>query len=360
MMMLSAFMPRMIICLMPPGTRLPNLRRRSQIRSLQVHHSAAECFNLVYQENTSANDHTLTLLKEELCPESVKLRVKPTNRAIYQLKHGAMGAIRVQDKALQAAQQPLAKAMYRTMRVAEVITSDNMDPSSANNQTAGTQLTLVSTIPSSTITSGKAGNVKHCLQAWGTITSDLSTLAIIEVGVTLDFIGLPPENSPTGTVFPSVTLPGMAEELLNLGRNEVFIPTIWESGSFISPIFTTKKSDGSPRLILNLKKLNCYIRYVHFKMESLGDVLNIIKPGVWMASVDLQEAYYTIPVHPDHQKYLTFSWQHKYYKFTCLPNGYAQAPMLFTKLLKHLFSFLRRRGHHSIIYIADAYLQGDS
>ena len=95
-------------------------------------------------------------------------------------------------------------------------------------------------------------------------------------------------------------------------------------------------------------------------MESLGDVLNIINPGVWMASVDLQDAYCTIPVHPDHQKYLTFSWQHKYYKFTCLPNGYAQPPMIFTKLLKHPFSFLRRRGHHSIIYIDDAYLQGDS
>ena len=54
--------------------------------------SAAECFNLVYQENTSANDHTLTLLKKELRPDNVKLRVKPTNRAIYQLKHGAMGA----------------------------------------------------------------------------------------------------------------------------------------------------------------------------------------------------------------------------------------------------------------------------
>ena len=93
--------------------------------------SAAECFNLVYQENTSANDQTLTLLKEELRPENVKLRVKPTNRAIYQLKHGAMGAIRVQGKALQAAQEPLAKAVYRTMRVAEGITSDKMDPSSA-------------------------------------------------------------------------------------------------------------------------------------------------------------------------------------------------------------------------------------
>ena len=87
---------------------------------------------------------------------------------------------------------------------------------------------------------------------------------MIEFGVTLDFIGLPPVFSPTVISFPSVNLPGIAGELLNLGCNGFFITTALESGSFISPFFTTK-SDGSPQLILNLKKLNCYISYVHFK-----------------------------------------------------------------------------------------------
>ena len=93
--------------------------------------TAADCFNSVYHENTSPNDHTLTLLKEEIQPENVKLRAKPTNRAVYQLKHGVIGAVRAQDKALQAEQEPLAKAMYRTMRVAEGISSETIDPSSA-------------------------------------------------------------------------------------------------------------------------------------------------------------------------------------------------------------------------------------
>ena len=42
-----------------------------------------------------------------------------------------MGAVRAQDKALQAAQESLANAMYRTMRVAEGISSETIDPSSA-------------------------------------------------------------------------------------------------------------------------------------------------------------------------------------------------------------------------------------
>ena len=39
------------------------------------------------------------------------------------------------------------------------------------------------------------------------------------------------------------------------------------------------------------------------------------KPELWMASIDLRDAYCTIPVAPDHQKYLAFSWQDVYYSY---------------------------------------------
>ena len=43
-----------------------------------------------------------------------------------------------------------------------------------------------------------------------------------------------------------------------------------------------------------------------------------------------------------------------------MPNGYAQAPLLFTKLLKEPFGFLRKHGYASVVYIDDSYLQGDT
>ena len=43
-----------------------------------------------------------------------------------------------------------------------------------------------------------------------------------------------------------------------------------------------------------------------------------------------------------------------------MPNGYAQVPLLFTKLLKQPFGFLRKQGLLSVIYLDDSYLQGDS
>ena len=78
-----------------------------------------------------------------------------------------------------------------------------------------------------------------------------------------------------------------------------------------------------------------------------------------MASIDLRDAYYTIPGAQDHQKYITLSWQDVYYSYTCLPNGYSQAPYVF-KLLKVPFGHLRKHGHSPVVYIGDTYLQGDS
>ena len=77
-----------------------------------------------------------------------------------------------------------------------------------------------------------------------------------------------------------------------------------------------------------------------------------------MASVDLKDAYYSVPIHQEHQKYLKFEWQGQLYQFTCLPNGLACAPRLFTKLLKPAYSTLRKQGFQSIGYIDDSYLQG--
>lgn len=79
-----------------------------------------------------------------------------------------------------------------------------------------------------------------------------------------------------------------------------------------------------------------------------------------MASVDLQDAYYSVPINENYQKYLKLSWQGELFQFTCFPNGLASAPRLFTKLLKPVYSTLRQMGHINVGYIDDSYLQGPS
>jgi hypothetical protein len=62
----------------------------------------------------------------------------------------------------------------------------------------------------------------------------------------------------------------------------------FEQDQFLSPIFTVpKKNTTEHRMILNLKELNQHIQYYHFKMETFESAIKLIKPNVFMASVDL-------------------------------------------------------------------------
>ena len=98
-------------------------------------------------------------------------------------------------------------------------------------------------------------------------------------------------------------------------------PSSHEEGEYISPIFTRAKKDRSFRVILNLKCLNSHVQYHHFKMDSLNTVLQMVKPGCFMASIDLKDAYYSVAIATADQKYLKFLWRGKLYKYVCFPNG---------------------------------------
>ena len=132
------------------------------------------------------------------------------------------------------------------------------------------------------------------------------------------------------------------------------------SGNFLSNVFTVDKKDGGKRMILNLKCLNESVLYRHCKLESLNDVLNMVKQNVWMGSIDLKDAYYSIPIHPDFQNFFTFQWEGVFYQFLALPNGFGPAVRAFSKTLKAPFKVLRGKGHLSVIYIDDSFLQGDT
>ncbi|XP_074629610.1 uncharacterized protein LOC141887255 [Acropora palmata] len=93
-------------------------------------------------------------------------------------------------------------------------------------------------------------------------------------------------------------------------------------------------------------------------MDSLKTVTDLMSQGCYMASVDIKDAYYTVPIATEHQKFLKFRWRDKLYQYTCLPNGLASAPRILTKLLKPVFNIMRQKGYLSSSYIDDCYLQG--
>ena len=56
-------------------------------------------------------------------------------------------------------------------------------------------------------------------------------------------------------------------------------------------------------------------------MDTLETVIRLMSPGCFMTSIDLRDAYYSVPIAPVHQKYLKFFRQDQLYAFNCLPMG---------------------------------------
>ena len=114
-----------------------------------------------------------------------------------------------------------------------------------------------------------------------------------------------------------------------------------EEGEFISPIFLVPKSEDFFRMILNLKRLNENMPYIHFKMETIKPILTLVTPNYYMAKVDIKDTYYSVPILPEHQKYLKFYFREKLCQSACLTNDFYSGPRKFTKLLKPRLSYLR-------------------
>ena len=196
---------------------------------------------------------------------------------------------------------------------------------------------------------------------WREITCDPNILQYVQ-GVKISFIEgiVPRQQAYRPSVFNGQQHEIVQNEIQSLLLKGVLRESYSEPGEFVSTIFLRPKNDGSFRMILNLKQFNESVEYHHFKMDTLDTVTKMIKPGCFMASVDLKDAYYTVPIHSNHQKYLKFMFNGTLYQYTCLPNGLSSAPRIFTKLLKPVYSTLHNKGHLSSGYIDDSYLQGDT
>ena len=113
---------------------------------------------------------------------------------------------------------------------------------------------------------------------------------------------------------------------------------------FISQVFLVPKKDGSHRPIIDLRELNRFIFWEHFKMEGIHLVKDLLQENDWLVKLDLKDAYFAIPIHRDHRHYLQFRWRGRTYQFSCLPFGISSAPQVFTKIMRPVVAWLRQLG----------------
>lgn len=198
-----------------------------------------------------------------------------------------------------------------------------------------------------------AGNLQSCVREWELITSDKIILEYIN-GYKIPFKKTPYQENPVIksklSIQDQIDLGFEIDKLLKIGAIE---RCNYCEGQFVSPCFLVPKPDGSKRFIINLKRLNEYIQTFHFKLEDLRTAVKLLTPDAFMCSIDIKDAFFSIPMNENYKKFLRFSFKGSLYQFKCLPFGLCTSPMVFTKVMKPIISFLRSEGLISSIYLDD-------
>ena len=73
-----------------------------------------------------------------------------------------------------------------------------------------------------------------------------------------------------------------------------------------SRLFLLPKPLKRWRPLIDLSILNSHLHVPTFKMDTAESVRKLIQQGEWLTSIDLTDAYFHVPIHPQSQKCLRF------------------------------------------------------
>lgn len=199
----------------------------------------------------------------------------------------------------------------------------------------------------------KGGQLKHFIDRWKELQAPEIVVRTLS-NYKIPFIQKPPlvlPNLQKPHLQTKVT-PAMTQHIIKMEK-ELVLMKAEQSPSFISRMFLVPKPDETTRPVLNLRPLNEFVATDPFKLINCQRVLGFLQLGDWMVKVDLSQAYFHIPIHPAHRKFLRILFKDSLYEMTCLPFGLSSAPKAFATVSNWIAQYLREKGYRVIVYLDD-------
>ena len=194
-------------------------------------------------------------------------------------------------------------------------------------------------------------------QTWLDLGAGPRVAQILKQGYTLPF-WTRPNLSRFPTVVSQYVNPHRNSYLLEalqqlIDKNAVELVRNQSSLGFLNQLFLVPKPNKKWRPILDLSKLNTFLKVEKFKMETPETIRTSLRQGEWVTSVDFKDAYFHIPIQEQSRKYLRFHVQGQTYQFKALPFGLSTAPMEFTVVAKEVKLMAMHRGIRIHQYLDD-------
>ena len=105
--------------------------------------------------------------------------------------------------------------------------------------------------------------------------------------------------------------------------------------------------------MIDLSHLDDFVQLTSFKMETVASVLLSVREGDFLASLDLKDAYFQIPIHRSSRKLLRFMSEGAVYQFQALCFGLSTAPQVFTRVFAVVSAWAHSHGIRLLWYLDD-------
>jgi hypothetical protein len=200
------------------------------------------------------------------------------------------------------------------------------------------------------------GRLSEFSEAWPEVCQDPWVLSAVREGYKIA-LKSPPPLSQNPIAFPSYA-PGSdrlgvlhqaVRDMVAKGAIELAPAT----PGFYSRMFVVAKATGGWRPIIDLSTLNQSVFCPSFQMETPRTILLALKRGQWLTSLDLKDAYFHVPIHPESRHLLRFCFLDKVWQFKALPFGLSTSPRVFTKILKPILAYAHLHGVQLHMYLDD-------
>ena len=110
-----------------------------------------------------------------------------------------------------------------------------------------------------------------------------------------------------------------------------------EPADWVSSLVCVDKPDGSIRVCLDPRDLNCAIKREHYPLPLVEDITSSCAGATLFSTLDAEKAFYQIQLDEESSRLLTFNTPFGRYRYLRMPMGIKSAPEVYQRRMEQVF-----------------------
>jgi len=139
------------------------------------------------------------------------------------------------------------------------------------------------------------------------------------------------------------SLPHSLRETLSKEIDNMLAVGIMEesTAAYTSPVVMVEKPDGTKRVCVDYRKLNCVTVFDPEPMPTAEEIFAKLSEDRFFSKFDLSKGYWQVPVREQDRDFTTFICHKGLFRFGVMPFGLVNTPATFSHLMRRV---LRRQS----------------